>query len=70
VSSPVLWLAGDRDPFIALEQTVALLRRLPTAELAVVPGAGHHYDERFTAAALHFLGRHVGGVAVSEGPVC
>jgi pimeloyl-ACP methyl ester carboxylesterase len=57
VVAPVLLLTGDRDPFIALESTVALLRMLPEAELAVIPGAAHEYDDRFTAAAQSFLAR-------------
>ena len=60
VTAPALILTGDRDPFVSLEGTVALLRVLPGAELAVIPGAAHGYDERFTAAALQFLSRHVG----------
>lgn len=57
VSAPTLLLSGDRDRFVALERTVELLRRLPDAELAVIPGAGHECDERFTRSALEFLAR-------------
>ena len=64
VSAPTLLLTGDRDPFVSLEQTVALLRMLPSAELAVVPSAGHEFDQRFTTAALSFLARY----AVSDLP--
>jgi pimeloyl-ACP methyl ester carboxylesterase len=60
VAAPTLLLTGDRDPFIPLEQTVELLRHLPSAELAVLPGAGHDYDDRFTRAVLEFLDRHAG----------
>ena len=55
VNVPTLLLTGDRDPFVSLEQTVELLRLLPDAGLAVIPSAGHDYDERFTTAALDFL---------------
>lgn len=58
VTAPTLLLTGDRDRFIALEQTVQLFRLIPGAELAVIPGAGHDYDERFTHAALAFLDRN------------
>jgi pimeloyl-ACP methyl ester carboxylesterase len=58
VVAPTLLLTGDRDPFIRLESTVALLRMLPGAELAVIPAAAHDYDERFTAVARSFLARH------------
>ena len=59
ISAPVLILTGDRDPFVLLEDTVALLRKLPGAELAVIPQAAHGYDERFSSAALEFLSRHI-----------
>jgi pimeloyl-ACP methyl ester carboxylesterase len=59
IAAPTLLLTGDRDPFVALEQTVALMRLLPASELAVIPAAGHACDERFTRAALGFLDRHV-----------
>lgn len=59
VTAPTLLLTGDRDPFVSLEQTVELLRLLQAGELAVIPGAGHSYDERFTAVAAEFLSRHV-----------
>jgi pimeloyl-ACP methyl ester carboxylesterase len=64
VTSPTLLLTGDRDPFVSLEQTVELLRLLPCAELAVIPGAGHSYDHRFTTAAEDFLQRTM----ISEQP--
>jgi pimeloyl-ACP methyl ester carboxylesterase len=57
VLAPVLLLTGDRDPFAPVEQTVQLFRLLPDVELAVVPGAGHDYDQRFTGAAREFLAR-------------
>jgi pimeloyl-ACP methyl ester carboxylesterase len=59
VTAPALVLTGEHDPFIPLEQSEQLARLLPNAELAVIHGAGHDYDERFTQAALEFLGRHV-----------
>lgn len=58
VATPTLLLTGDRDAVVALEQTVELLRLLPSASLAVIPGAGHDYDQRFTRAALGFLDGH------------
>ena len=40
ISAPTLVLVGD-DDLSSLEHTVALFRAIPTAELAVVPGASH-----------------------------
>jgi pimeloyl-ACP methyl ester carboxylesterase len=59
VRASTLLLVGDRDPFVGVEQTVELFRMLRQAELAVIPGAGHEYDERFTTVAREFLRRHV-----------
>lgn len=38
---PTLVVAGDRDPIVPLELSVALYRSLPDARLLVVPGVGH-----------------------------
>lgn len=38
---PVLVVAGDHDPFNPLAATQALVARMPTARLIVLPGAGH-----------------------------
>ena len=63
IVAPSLVLVGDRDEVLPVEEAVELFRRLPTAELAVVPGADH--GEFFTAkvhlfqtAMLDFLDRH------------
>jgi pimeloyl-ACP methyl ester carboxylesterase len=41
VAVPTLVLAADRDEVVGLDLAVDLFRRLPDAELAVVPGARH-----------------------------
>ena len=38
VTAPTLILSGDRDPFVSLEETVALLRLLEEAEGAQLGG--------------------------------
>ncbi len=38
---PILLAYGDRDPWVPLEQAVALRRQLPDARLFVAPGVGH-----------------------------
>ncbi len=58
---PALVMAGDRDPIVPLEQSLALYRRLPQGRLCVFPGAGHgihrHNTPLFTAVLLDFLGK-------------
>jgi pimeloyl-ACP methyl ester carboxylesterase len=41
VGAPTLVLVGDRDEVLPVEEAAELYRRLPAAELAVVPGADH-----------------------------
>lgn len=40
IAAPTLVMAGDRD-VIRLEETVAIFRAIPGAELFIVPGTGH-----------------------------
>lgn len=41
VRAPTLFLWGDRDPFGGPDDARAFVRRIPGAELQLVPGAGH-----------------------------
>ena len=51
VTVPTLVLLGDRDEVLPVEEAAELYRRLPAAELAVVPGADHG-DFFFARVAL------------------
>ena len=62
IAAPTLVLVGDRDPVLPVEEAAELFRRLPAAELAVVPGADHDAffavkAHLFQAAMLDFLSR-------------
>ena len=58
VTAPVLIILGDRD-FVRLEHAVETLRRIPNAELAVVPDSGHFAlyseHEKVIPIVQHFL---------------
>ena len=58
IQAPVLVALGDHD-FVRLEHAVESFRRIPNAELAVIPGAGHfavHSEpERVIPVVEHFL---------------
>lgn len=41
VRLPVLYVVGDRDPFVPTEHAARLHRMLPDARLFIVPGCGH-----------------------------
>jgi pimeloyl-ACP methyl ester carboxylesterase len=38
---PVLMLSGDSDPVMSVERTLALMRRIPVANLGILPDTGH-----------------------------
>jgi pimeloyl-ACP methyl ester carboxylesterase len=73
ITVPTLVLVGDRDGFLPVEDSVAMYRLLPNAELMVVPGAGHGHLI-FSAAKiaiiqpliLDFLQRHIGSGEQAE----
>jgi pimeloyl-ACP methyl ester carboxylesterase len=56
---PILLACGDRDPWLPLEQSVALRRQLPDARLFVAPGVGHvvvaERPAAFNTVLLQFL---------------
>jgi pimeloyl-ACP methyl ester carboxylesterase len=64
ITTPSLVLVGDRDPFQPLNLAVELYRRLPNADLAVIPGMDHDVTAGKHAAlvgevVLNFLLRQV-----------
>lgn len=62
IVSPVLLVHGDRDWLYPVELPVRLYRRLPHAELCILPGTDHLPPQEqpalFTEITLGFLGRH------------
>lgn len=65
VTAPTLVLLGDRDGITILEEAVEMYGLLPTAELAVIPGADHSsfFSAKvasFQSAMLDFLAQHGG----------
>ena len=67
VVAPTLVLLGDRDELVSIEEAAEMYRLLPTAELAMVPGAGHgaFFSEKvapFQSLMLDFLLRHSASV--------
>jgi len=59
---------GDRD-FVRLEHAIETLRRIPNAELAVIPNAGHFAlfsePERVIPVVEHFLARPAKDIPVA-----
>lgn len=52
IACPVLLVSGDRDPFGGPELLEEAVRRLPSARLEVLSGAGHGFREGALEAAL------------------
>jgi pimeloyl-ACP methyl ester carboxylesterase len=65
MTMPTLVLVGDRDDFVPVEDAIEMYRRLPNAEVAVIPNSNHtnFFDAPDTIALLQplvvdFLLRH------------
>ena len=61
IAAPTLIVHGDRDWFFPVAVPAELYRRLPDAELCILPNTGHappvERPEWFNAITLDFLGR-------------
>ena len=62
ITSPVLVLHGDRDPYFPVNIPTTLYRSLPNAELCILPNTGHglpqEAPELFLEIVSQFLARH------------
>lgn len=60
---PTLIMGGDRDPFFGLEHAIAAYKGIRTAELCIMPGAGHFLNEEtpalFNSVIIDFLKRQI-----------
>jgi pimeloyl-ACP methyl ester carboxylesterase len=70
IGAPTLVIAGDRDPIAPPRSARLLARRIPTAQLELVPGAGHllllDQPDHCAAIIADFLG-HEQGVSAGHG---
>lgn len=68
IEAPLLIALGDRD-FVRVEHAVEVAKRIPNAELAVVPDAGHFAPmsepERLIPTIKHFLEKPEIGIRVA-----
>jgi pimeloyl-ACP methyl ester carboxylesterase len=62
IAVPTLVMAGEHDKLIPLENTQSLKDRIPGAELAIIPKAGHMSNmenpEDFNSQLLRFMKKH------------
>jgi len=54
IATPALILLGDRDKMVSLDETVAVYKALPGAQMGVLPGTPHPIEQVDTAL-LHFM---------------
>ena len=70
IQQPVFVANGDQDRMVPSSNSGDLARRLPNAELAIYPDAGHggifQYHQQFVPAALEFLAREQNGASASS----
>jgi esterase/lipase len=45
IATPALLLLGDRDKMVTLEETMAVYKQLPTAQLGILPGTPHPLEQ-------------------------
>lgn len=59
IEIPTLVIAGDRDPFVRLDHTTALFKRLPRGALCILPNGDHNISknkaEQFNPISLEFF---------------
>ena len=57
LSVPTLVLTGDQDMFCSVEAACATYRKLPSAELAVLPGTGHDITTAVVRTMIDYCSR-------------
>jgi pimeloyl-ACP methyl ester carboxylesterase len=45
IAAPVLMLLGDRDKMVTLDETIAVYKSLPNAQLGILPGTPHPIEQ-------------------------
>lgn len=70
ITAPLLIILGDHD-FVRLEHALQTFRRVPNAELAVIPDAGHFAlfsePERVIPVVRHFLEKPLRRIPIATG---
>lgn len=59
IQTPSLVLLGDRDKMITLEETVAVYKALPNAQMAMLPNTPHPIEQMDAALLAYFIRRFI-----------
>ena len=57
ISCPVLLMIGDSDKMVSIEETLAVYRKLPNAQLTVLPKTQHPIEQVFIGDIIYFISR-------------
>lgn len=60
IQTPALILLGDRDKMVTLDETLAVYRALPAAQLGILPGTPHPIEQVDTKMLSFFISRFFG----------
>ncbi len=63
INTPALILLGDRDKMVTLDETVAVFKQLPNAQLGILPGTQHPIEQVDTALLSALVLRFLQSVA-------
>ncbi|GAA4460355.1 alpha/beta hydrolase [Nemorincola caseinilytica] len=60
ITTPVLVLLGDRDKMVTQDETLAVYKALPTAQLGILPGTPHPIEQVDAALLAALINRFAG----------
>lgn len=60
ITQPVLVMLGDRDKMVGFDETLAVYKSLPNAQMAVLPATAHPIEQADTQMLGFFIRRFVG----------
>jgi pimeloyl-ACP methyl ester carboxylesterase len=67
IQTPVQVLIGDRDKMVSLEETVAVYKQLPNAQLGILPATPHPIEQVDAELLAFHIKRFIGGPLSPEG---
>jgi pimeloyl-ACP methyl ester carboxylesterase len=59
ITTPSLILLGDRDKMVTLEETAAVYKQLPNAQLGVLPGTPHAFEQVNVSVLAEMITRFI-----------
>lgn len=57
INTPLLLMLGDRDKMVSIEETLTVYKQVPGAQLSILPGAPHPYEQVDPAQLMEQLNR-------------